>query len=155
MNFNLDEITEIKLSYVNPVLAKDRPKCPHSEAAWRLLYSWWNKDTIELYEEFAVLFLDRANRALGIYKVSQGGVTGTVADVRLVFAAALKARATAMVLAHNHPSGALLPSAADRRLTKRFVDAGRILNIAVIEHLIMVPDRDYYSFADNYGIDQP
>lgn len=154
-NFTGNELPEIRLSYSHPIKAKDRPRCGNSEQAFSFLYAWWNKSTIELFEEFVVLFLDRQSHALGIYKASQGGIDGTVADVRLVFAAALKAKASAIIIAHNHPSGALMPSQADIKLTAAFVAAGRLLNIHVLEHLILVPDRDYFSFADHKLIEQP
>ena len=103
---------------------------------------------MELLEEFNVLFLDRSNRVMGLFHASKGGVAGTVVDLKIVFAAALKARASSMILAHNHPSGNLLPSQADLDLTKKFKEAGKILDIQVLDHLILSPDDRYYSFAD-------
>ncbi len=99
------------------------------------------------HEEFWMLTLNRANRVLGRLRVSSGGVSGTVVDAKLVFRKALHAEASAVVLCHNHPSGSLLPSQADLDLTKKLDKAGKTLDIAVLDHLI-VSERGYYSFAD-------
>jgi DNA repair protein RadC len=82
-----------------------------------------------------------------MFNVSNGGITGTVADPRLIFIAALKANAVALVLCHNHPSGSLNPSTADRELTRKMAQAGSLLEIKVLDHLIL-SSESYYSFAD-------
>ena len=104
-------------------------------------------DTIELQEEFKVLLLNKAHRVLGIYNLSKGGIDGTVADIRLVFTTALKTASTSIILAHNHPSGKLLPSTADKMLTSKLRNAGDILDIKVLDHLIISKDG-YFSFGD-------
>jgi DNA repair protein RadC len=117
------------------------------------LYDWWDKGTIELFETFAVLLLNRGNHVLGVYKASQGGHTGTVADAKNIFGAALLGKACSIVLAHNHPSGAMYPSSADIRLTHKLVAGGKLLDITVLDHIILTPTRGrYYSFADNEGL---
>lgn len=100
------------------------------------------------HEEFWLLLLDRGNRLLGRCKVSQGGMHGTVADPKLIFREALEKRASGVILCHNHPSGQLRPSAEDINLTRKLVEGGRFLEIAVQDHLI-VATTGYYSFADN------
>lgn len=100
------------------------------------------------HEEFWILVLNRANKVTGKYKVSSGGLTGTVADQRIIFKKALDDAACCLILAHNHPSGNLKPSQADIQLTKKMVEAGKILDIDVMDHLI-ISETDYYSFADN------
>lgn len=99
------------------------------------------------YEEFWVLLLNRRNKIIRPYKVSDGGVSGTVADPKRIFKAALENNATQVVLCHNHPSGNLNPSNADLKLTEKLVYAGKQLDIEVIDHII-VSDKGYYSFAD-------
>lgn len=99
------------------------------------------------HEEFWVLFLNRANRLIARQQISKGGITGTVADPRIIFQSALEHRATGIILGHNHPSGNLKPSDADIRLTKNMKEAGRVLEITVLDHLI-VTREGYYSFAD-------
>lgn len=88
---------------------------------------------------------------LGIYEVSSGGISGTVVDLRLIFAAALKANAVSLIMIHNHPSGQIKPSEADKQITRKVKEAGRILDIALLDHLIITPDI-YYSFADEGAI---
>ncbi|NVK27843.1 MAG: DNA repair protein RadC [Flavobacteriia bacterium] len=99
------------------------------------------------HEEFWVIYLSNANRVLAREKLSQGGMTGTVTDLRLLFRKALSVHATGVILAHNHPSGNLQPSAADHNLTRKTVEAGRIMDITILDHLILSP-TDYVSFAD-------
>lgn len=139
-------IPEIELSYNYQVKPADRPLIKGTEDAYKLLYQTWNTSLIELQEQFKVLLLNRANRVLGIYELSTGGVTGTIADPKLIFAAALKANACAMVTAHNHPSGNLRPSETDKALTSKINEAGRVLDIMLLDHIIITP-YGYYSFA--------
>ncbi len=141
------QVSEIKLVYKSKTKAKERPQITSSRDAYWTLESNWS-DQIGLLEEFNVLLLDRSNRAMAICPISKGGVSGTVVDLKIVFAAALKGRASSIILAHNHPSGNLKPSQADIELTRKFRKAGEILDISVLDHLILSPDGDYYSFAD-------
>lgn len=99
------------------------------------------------HEEFWVLYLNRANKVVLKESVSQGGVSGTVADVRIIMKKALELLASGIILAHNHPSGNTKPSQADNNLTKRIRQAGELLEIQVLDHLI-VTDNGYYSYAD-------
>ncbi|MEZ4950582.1 MAG: DNA repair protein RadC [Saprospiraceae bacterium] len=99
------------------------------------------------HEEFWILLLNRANRVLGKEMISRGGVTGTVADAKIIFRKALEGKATSIILFHNHPSGNLRPSQADIDLTKKLKEAGNNLEISVLDHLI-IAERGYYSFAD-------
>ncbi len=104
-------------------------------------------------EEFWVLFANRANRLVHRERISMGGVSGTVVDLKLVFKAAVERLACSIALCHNHPSGNLRPSPSDRHLTRKAVEAGRVLDVAVLDHLI-VADGRYFSFADE-GLMQP
>lgn len=99
------------------------------------------------YEEFWILLLDRANKVIGRYKISQGGVSGTVADPKIIFKHAVEQLASSIVLCHNHPSGNLKPSEADIKLTKKLKEAGKHLDIPILDHII-VTEAGYYSFAD-------
>lgn len=100
-----------------------------------------------LHEEFYVLLVNRANKVLKTQRIGAGGISGTVVDVRLIFKYALENMATAIVLGHNHPSGQLTPSQADKELTKTIKAAGKILDIELLDHII-VGSNAYYSFAD-------
>ncbi len=99
------------------------------------------------HEEFWILVLNRANEVMRPVQISAGGVSGTVADPRLIFKHALEQLASGIILCHNHPSGNLTPSQADKDLTRKLKDAGRLLDIPVLDHLIFT-DRSYLSFAD-------
>lgn len=102
---------------------------------------------IELLEQSMMLLLDRGNHCLGISKLATGGVSSCIVDPKVVFATALKSRASGIILAHNHPSGNLKPSSADENLTRKIAEGGRLLDISLLDHLIITP-RGYYSFAD-------
>ncbi len=99
------------------------------------------------HEEFWIVYLDNSNNVLQTMQLSRGGITGTFVDVRLVFKNALQLTAVAVILAHNHPSGTLKPSNADRELTKKLKAAGESLDIKVLDHII-VTENSYFSFAD-------
>ena len=148
IRFILAQVAEVQLSYKSKVSAKDRPMVRNSQDTYEILMQIWDQDTLELAESFKVLFLNRANRVMGVYSLSHGGMTGTVADPKLVFIAALKAAACNIILAHNHPSGNLTPSSADISLTEKMVQAGKFLDINVLDHLIVTTDG-YLSFADD------
>jgi len=98
-------------------------------------------------EEFWVMFLNRANKIISAQKISQGGITGTVADIRLILKNALDNFATAMVLCHNHPSGNLAPSNEDKELTQKIKQTAKLLDITILDHVI-ISDAGYFSFAD-------
>lgn len=99
------------------------------------------------HEEFWVLFLNNSNKVILKSQLSKGGISGTIVDVRLVFKLALETGATALILCHNHPSGALYPSDADKQITKKLKLAGDSLDVKVLDHLI-ITETKYYSFAD-------
>ena len=99
------------------------------------------------YEVFAVVFLNRANKINHFEIISKGGITGTVADPRVIMKRALEENATSIVLCHNHPSGNLIPSKADETLTKKIKEAAGYFDIQVLDHII-VSEEGYYSFAD-------
>ena len=141
------KVSEIEIMYRNKVKAKDRTRITSSSDAHDLIREYWNEESIELNESFKYLLLNRANDALGIVNHSKGGIAGTVVDVRLIFAAAIKANATGLILAHNHPSGNLKPSYQDIQLTKRVKEAGMLLDIQLLDHLILSSER-YLSMAD-------
>ena len=99
------------------------------------------------YEEFWILLLNRRNQIIKPYKISEGGVSGTVADPKKIFKTALENHASGMILCHNHPSGNRKPSQADRQLTRKIKAGGQQLDISVLDHIIIAGSA-YYSFAD-------
>lgn len=114
--------------------------------AYKVLVETWDKDKIEFVEQFKVMVLNRANRVLGICTVSTGSVSGTVVDPKLIFAIALIANGSEIILAHNHPSGNLTPSTADHNIIQKLKTAGKYLELNVSDHLIITTDG-FYSFA--------
>jgi len=145
----LNNVSEIDIVYKRKVNCKvtERPLIKSSSDVYEILLHYWDQDKIDLLEEFKVLFLNRSNRVLQIYSVSSGGITGTVADPRLILAVALKLGACSMMLAHNHPSTSLKPSKADEELTNKIKYAAQFHDIKVLDHVI-VSSEGYYSFAD-------
>ena len=99
------------------------------------------------HEEFWIIYMNNSNKVISKSQLSKGGITGTLVDVRLVFKTALEMGATALILCHNHPSGTLIPSDADKQITKKLKLAGDSLEIKVLDHLI-VTESSYFSFAD-------
>ncbi|WP_221393269.1 RadC family protein [Dyadobacter sp. NIV53] len=100
------------------------------------------------HEEFWIILLNRANEVIRPFQISIGGVTGTVADTKMIFKMAIENLASSLILVHNHPSGQLVPSKADRDLTRNIVEAGHILDIPVLDHMIFT-DNGFYSFIDS------
>ena len=99
------------------------------------------------HEEFWIIYLNNSNKVISKSQLSKGGITGTLVDVRIVFKTALEMGATALILCHNHPSGTLVPSDADKQITRKLKLAGESLEIKVLDHLI-VTEASYFSFAD-------
>jgi DNA repair protein RadC len=100
------------------------------------------------HEEFWILLLRQSNTIIDEVKISQGGITGTVTDVRMILKTAIDKMACSLILCHNHPSGTLAPSEQDKEITRKIKDGGKLLDISVIDHII-VTASDYYSFSDN------
>ena len=118
-----------------------------SQDAFEILTTLFPKETICLQEQFVVLYVNRANKVIGSYQLSKGGITGTVADVRLILSVALKTLASGLIIAHNHPSGNLKPSEADIGLTKRIKESANLMDIELLDHVI-ISNEGYYSFVD-------
>ena len=143
----LNKVAEVQLVYKTKVKPSERPQIKTSKDCYEVLKQSWDKDKIEFVEQFKVILINKAQKLLGIYELSTGGITGTVADPRLVFIAALKANACSVILSHNHPSGNLKPSKADEELTRKIKNGGLLLDITVLDHIIMTSES-YFSFAD-------
>ncbi|HEU5363997.1 MAG TPA: JAB domain-containing protein [Hanamia sp.] len=142
-------VSEIDIVYKRKGNCKmcERPQIHSSKDAYNIFIKYWNPDKIELLEEFKVLFLNKANRVMQLLSLSQGGISSTVVDPRLVLATALKVAASSIILAHNHPSQNLRPSRQDEELTQKIKCAAKYFDISVADHLIVTPSG-YFSFAD-------
>lgn len=142
-----NNIAEIQISYSSRIAKKYRIKITGSKTAYQSFLNSWNQDLIEMQEEFKILLLNNANEVLGIQSLSKGSTNGTVVDIKLLFATALKACATSIIIAHNHPSGNLKPSDKDIELTKKIAESAKFLDIRLLDHLI-ITQEDYSSMAD-------
>ena len=143
----INKVAEVELIYKTKVKASEMVKITSSKEAYETLLAGWDENLIDFLEQFKIILVNRASKVLGIYEVSKGGMSMVSVDVKVVFIAALKAGASGLILAHNHPSGQLRPSEADKQLTERIRQAGKILDILILDHLI-VTSEGYYSFVD-------
>jgi DNA repair protein RadC len=151
MENEITTIAEINISY-KPALFEEATIRTSWEAQ-AVLRRFFPEDTIHIQEKFVVMYMNKANRVLGVFPISLGGITGTVVDIRLILAVALKSGATNIMLCHNHPSGNLEPSFADLDLTNRIKEGALLLEIKLLDHLILAPEEGkYYSFADEGGM---
>ncbi|MDG1331921.1 MAG: DNA repair protein RadC [Crocinitomicaceae bacterium] len=120
------------------------PRLTCSKHCYEFLYPYFADLS---HEEFYAVFVNRNNKIISVRQISKGGLTGTVADGKVIFQKALEAKATGIVLAHNHPSGASDPSPADMHLTKSLQKFGTMIDLQILDHLI-ITDNNYFSFAD-------
>ena len=143
---NIDyTVGEVELTYKST--SRSRSKIYSSEDAYKILLPTYKEGTICYKEYFKVLFLNQSNQVLGYTLISEGGITDTTVDVRIILQAALLTNSVAVILAHNHPSGSMKPSRQDMEITKQVKDAAQLMRIKVLDHLILT-DTGYYSFAD-------
>lgn len=146
MNLFNNQFAEIQISYSSKVPRSEMRKITSSRDAFDIAMNIW-PTSVEHRESFVVLLLNRANKVLGYSIISTGGLSGTVADPKVIFQVALKSNASSVLILHNHPSGNIQPSDADMKLTSKIKSAGDFLDLPVVDHLI-VTNESYYSFAD-------
>lgn len=140
-------VSEIELSYKTKSERKE--KISSSRDAFNILKSLYDYNKIEHKEMFYCMYLNRANKVLGVLLISEGGTSATIADPKLIFQGALKLNASGIILSHNHPSGNLKASEIDKKLTKRIKDGGKLLDIELLDHIIVTADQnDYLSLSD-------
>ena len=144
MNTQKTNMAEIEISYSRNIITDNtRISCSRdADQVFRRIFP-----SLQHREYFYMLCLDRASQVLGYYQVSVGGLNGTIADIRIIFQTAIKANASGIIISHNHPSGNLQPSEADKALTNKIVEAGKLMDISILDHLILSNDG-YFSFAD-------
>lgn len=145
--FDYARVAEVKLHYKTKVKAADRPKVSCSNDAYIIFKNSWD-ESMEHHETMKLLLLNRANRVLGIVNLSSGGTSGCVVDIKIVFQYAIKASASSIILCHNHPSGNLMASNEDKKITERIKQASSILDIKLLDHLIVTPYDGYLSMVD-------
>lgn len=145
---NETRVSEISVTY-QPAIG-NKPIIKSCLDANNVIRGFFSEDNITVQEQFIVLYLNQAQRVIAGYKVSVGGITSTVGDLRLIFSVALKSLATSFIVGHNHPSGNLQPSTQDIAFTERLKNAGLMMDIKLLDHIIISPEEGkYYSFADN------
>jgi DNA repair protein RadC len=147
MDQSQSQLAEIQVNYVPFVKPECQPKISSSADAFEVLKAFYPKETVYVQESFVVLYLNRANRVLGGYRMSMGGISGTLVDIRLLLSVALKSLSSGLILSHNHPSGNLVPSKADEELTNRIKQACNLMELKLLDHLI-ITDEQYFSFSD-------
>lgn len=141
------KVAEVEITYNPKFKVSERPQINSSKQAYQILIQQWDKGKIELIEEFKILLLNRRNRVLGLVHISSGGFSGTIADPKVIFSAALKACSSGIILCHSHPSGELDPSREDIALTNKLSNGGALLDLKILDHLIISKDS-FYSFTD-------
>ena len=144
-----EQVNEIKISYKDRVTSDKWVKIKGSQSAATFIYDYWDKSTIEVQESFKVLLLNNANKVKGVFELSKGGITGTLVDLRVLLAVIVKSLSVAIILTHNHPSGTLKPSSTDKTITDKIKTATALFDVRVIDHIIITPNGDYFSFADD------
>lgn len=143
----LSMVAEVTVGYRPKIRPSQRPTVTCASDAYEVLSKFWNEDQIEMRETFFVMLLNANGRVMGIVELSNGGFRGVVVEIKMIFAIALKACASSIVLAHNHPSGNLKPSAQDVMVTKKLKVAGEILELPVYDHLV-VTSEGFTSLAE-------
>jgi DNA repair protein RadC len=141
-----NRLSEVFVSYSPRVKPSQLPQISTSKEANECFREIWSNQ-MSYREEAYMLLLNRCNKVLGYSLLSVGGTTGTIVDVKVIFQTALKSNAHALILAHNHPSGNNKPSETDLRITKEVKEAGKLLGIQLLDHLILT-EEGFYSFAD-------
>ena len=142
-------VAEVSLTYVTKVKPSERLAVKCSRDAHKIFFDSWNQSTIEHKETVKMLLLNRANKVLGITTISEGGISGSLMDVRMIYQFAIKGNACGIIIAHNHPSGNSNPSESDLKITQKIKEAGNLLDIQLLDHIILTPEKEIFrSFAD-------
>lgn len=142
------KVCEVKLTYKSKIKASEREKILSAENAYKILLSVFDSETIQYKEFFKVILMNRANKVLGVCHISEDGLNETSADIRIIMQAAILGNASAIILAHNHPSGNIQPSMQDDQVTKRVKEIAKLIGINLLDHLI-ITDETYYSYSEN------
>ncbi len=140
--------SEVTLGYIRKVAIKDCAKITTAKQAVELIRSFYNDDDYYRIEQFGLLCLNNGGRAVSFHMISKGGINSTLADIRVIAQTALLCNASSVILCHNHPSGQMAASNADKLLTDKVKKALDVLDIQVMDHVILCEDMGYYSFAD-------
>lgn len=144
----INTVREIRLQYKSKLKGEQEPIITTAKEAYTILKVHYDQDYLAIREELIVLYLNNANKVLGVYKGFSGGITSSVVDIRLILAVALKGLSTGIIISHNHPSGMLTPSEADKNLTEQLRKAAELFGIKVLDHVIVTPYDTFFSFTE-------
>lgn len=151
---SLYKVTEIEIVYRNPVKLSERPIVRSSKEASAILRQVWDDNKIDLLEQFKIMLLDRNGACLGVCDIATGGIAFCPVDAKVILATALKAKASAIILAHNHPSGNTKASHYDFKITSEIKKMAELIGIPVNDHIILTRE-DYSSYADGWKAAEP
>ena len=149
LNDMLNNVAEISLSYNYKVKAKDRAKATNSEELAKAFFGVYDKGSIEVTETSYCAVLDGKMSIIGIIKIGEGDSTTTHMNINRAFQAAIMCNGKYIAVCHNHPSGSLNPSEPDKRMTRLFCEGAKTINMRLIDHIILSPDGDCFSFNEN------
>lgn len=141
-------VSEVKLTYKTKVKPSQMPIIKSSEDVFNVIKGSINIEDQNHIERLYILLLNRSNKVLGYSLISQGGTSGSVVDLKVIFQTVIKSNASGFILWHNHPSGNLNPSKADIDITKKVKKASKLLDVMLLDHLIIDSEHNYLSMAD-------
>ena len=142
-----NQLKEFKIVPTKNNLEIPKKTIKNAEDAFEFIKQFWNED-IEVYESVFILLINRGNKTIGWAKISQGGIAGSVIDVKLVCKYVVDSLASAIILAHNHPSGNKKPSVSDIEITKKIIKALDFFDCKVLDHIIVTPDFEFTSLTE-------
>lgn len=148
MKREIYKVNEVSLILKQKYDTSEYPTIKNSKDCVTILYNSWDRNTIALEEQTKVIYLNKKNQIIGLYNAGVGGVDGTIMCNRKIFACGLKLIASSIIIAHNHPSGAMKVSEQDKHVTQNVKKAGDIMNIKLLDHIIIMPNGNYVSLAD-------
>lgn len=147
---SVSHICEVGVNYSIKLKRGDRTRIIKSKLAESILRPWYDKTGLmEQKEIFTALLLTRSNDFIGLIKVSEGDANACIVDIKFLLRAAILCNASAIILCHNHPSGNLVASDADKNITEKLKGAARLVDMQVLDHVILAPDSGYLSFLDD------
>ncbi len=143
------QVAEVEIIYKVKQKASERPRIKGSRNASEIFCSVYDPNKIAHKEFFYAMYLNNANAVLSVMKVSEGSINGTICDPIIILQAAIKLNAQAIILSHNHPSGNLTPSEADKKITQKIKQGAELFSIRIHDHIIINAENEYFSFADD------
>lgn len=145
---NLSKVAEVTVKYKPNKISI--VNVSSADKAVEILLPFFNPDTIALKEQCLLLLMNQASDAIGVFRLSEGGITGTIVDIKIILSVVLKAAASSIIICHNHPSGRLSASDSDIQATIKLRDACGMVDVKLLDHLIVSPSGSYYSIIKEH-----